>query len=106
MKIKKVSDFEKNILDGNKNMQKFKQILMKVYEEGVESVTYDDTLGYDSITFEDWWNKNGDKLITEFDILELYTKSEVEKLISNAVDDNDGDNTTVKHWIKTHLKIK
>jgi len=108
MKIKKVNEmnenFEKNILEGNDKIQNLKSLLEDVYEDAVENVSYDENDGYYSVSFNDYWDLNGDRLIQKIGLLEkTYTKSEVEKLILDAVDDNNGNNRTVKYWIKNKL---
>ena len=70
MKIKKVNElnenFEENILDGNDKVQELKSLIMVVYDDLMDSIDGE----YRAISFDDYWNKNADKLIQKFNILD------------------------------------
>jgi hypothetical protein len=65
--IKKFNEnFEENILKNNDKIQNLKELLRHTYEYAVDSVSYTDEEGYDSVSFNEYWNKYGDIIISEF----------------------------------------
>jgi len=75
MKIKKVNElnenFEENILENNDKVQKLKSSLESVFDDLMGSIDGE----YRAISFNDYWDKNGDELIEEFGILEKMKQS-------------------------------
>jgi len=76
MKIKKVNELNSNIkeeylLNKQDEIKKLKSLLEQVYQDGGDNMEYDDVHGYENIvTFSDYWDQYGDKLILDSGILD------------------------------------
>lgn len=71
MKIKKINeDFENNVTKITGKIKNIKKVLEDVFYSGNESENKSTVFDVEPYTFEEYWDKNGDKLILELGILE------------------------------------
>ncbi len=81
MKIKKVNELNSNIKEEylknkHEEIENLKKLLQQVYEDGAENVSInvsmnDESADYEMpVTFEEYWEQYGDKLILDSGILD------------------------------------
>lgn len=72
MKIQKFNEKfnEKDINIKNAEIQKLKTILEKCWDDAIDTVSYDEDEGYNSLSFSSYWDLHGDDIILNFGILE------------------------------------